>query len=615
MAKTKLSLTTDEVKMWLARIDRSREWRRPHIEKWKRFIRYAECKFDNMSGEISVNLVHPHVRIIIPAIYSKNPDVVVVPRQKSAVEAARVMEVLLRYLIKEIGLKEEAKFCILDAILIGHSWIKVGYQTDFAQVTGNKVPLVQKVFDALSKAMSGEEEEVEESTYYLQPDERIVSEMAWALRVSPFDMFVPAFSSGRHDLPWIVHQYLRRMSDVKKNPLYENTKNLTPSSKAVDLIKEKAAGTNKVVPIEDDEEEYSLLYEIWDCTKNLIYIIPDEHDHAIEVKPNEYTFLDSRHTFEMLGFNFIPDRFYPLSEIEPWEPQLMELKQLRTQQSTHRKRFNRKYVYSEGDFTPSALETLKAGEDGALVPSQADDVRASIQPVMDAALPSDVYQAERWIKEDITNIGGITDYQRGTSQSGAKTATEASIVETQSRFRSEERLDIVGTFIERIIRNLGMICQHFMDQEQVFPIIGDDAIRWQKVDKRAIQGEMLFNVVYGSTAAINRDVEKQQLLQAYELIAQDPIYDPIKIRTEFLRKVLGVTNPAEWMRPDIAAMLKEAEMQAIQDAMVGGAGGGGVGGGNGVSPGIGQSGDMLGAIRRALAVRTPGGVGGGKMTE
>lgn len=607
-------LSEEDVAMWQQRIDNSREWRKPEEEKWKRFIGYAQNRFDKMGDPnyIAVNLVHAHVRIIIPAVYSKNPDIIVQPRQKSAVESAKVMEHYLRYLIKEAGLKGEMKLCVLDTVLTGHSWMKTGYRTDFAKST-EKLPVVQRVFDQLSKMFTGEED-YDESTFILEPDERIVAEQPWALRISPFDIFVPAFSSSRFELPWISHQYVRRLKDAKENPEYKNNKNLKPSTRAVEVLQNKVTGRMKSLKSADEHEEYVLLHEIWDCAENCIYIIAEDNEKPLQVKQNPFTFLDSRHTFEMLGFNFIPDQFYPISEIEPWEPQMEELNQIRTSQSVHRKRFNRKYVYASGEFKPEAIEALEKGGDGTMVPTDAEDVRAAITPIMDAPLSNDVYIAEKNIKEDITNIGGITDYQRGSQAQGAKTATEASIVESQSRFRTEERLDTVGDFAQRIIRNLGMIAQNFLDSQQLFPVLGDDAVFWVKMNKRQIQGEMLYEVVYASTAATNRDVDKQQYLQAYEMLSQDPLLDPLMVRTEFLRKVLGVIDPIRWLRPDVAAMMKQAEMQAIQDAMAAGGGTPGAeGGGNGTGQGVGQLGDKLATIRRALNVRTPGGVGGGRM--
>jgi hypothetical protein len=613
------TLSKEDVKKWQERIRLSETWRDPYENKWKRFLRYADGKFFDSASDgdrIVVNLVHPHVRIIIPAIYSKNPDILVQPRQQRFEESAKVMELLLRYLIKEIGLKDEIKTCLLDALIVGHSWIKVGYQTEFETAAIN-LPIIQKVAKRFSEMLRGETTP-DDSTFYLEPDERVKSETPWALRVSPMDILVPAYSNNRFTLPWIDHRTIRRLSDIKDNKDFKNRGSLHPSRRAIDLLQSKELITvGSTVTSEVDEfDEYVVLHEIWDCTRNQIYLIPDEDsgDEYLEIKPNDYSFLDSRHCFEMIGFNFLPDKFYPLSEIEPWEPQLLELNDIRTQRHIHRKRYNRRYVYVEGDLTPSALEALKAGEDGALIPTTGEDARAVVAPVMDAALPQDVYMEEKAVKEDITNIGGITDYQRGSAAAGAKTATEASIVESQSRFRSEERLDVVGTFALRIIRNIAMIAQHFMDADHVFPIIGDKATEWKKINKKEIQGEYSYDITYGSTAAVNRDVQKQQYLQAYEMMAQDPLYNKLKIRTEFLRLVIDAKDPASWLDPEMAALLKQTEMQQMQDAM---AAGPPIPGkreeGNNPSSGVGASADMMGALRRNLTTRTPGGIGGGTM--
>lgn len=617
MAKTDL-LTKDEVASWLERIKLSEKWRDPEEKKWKRFVNYARGKFYDTAtsdDQIAINLVHPHVRIIIPAIYSKNPDIIVQPRSPKASNSARVMEQLLRYLIKELNLKGEMKRILLDAILVGHGWIKTGYQTEFG--SSAKKGMIAKVFESLNKLMSGEEVK-EESTYSEEPDERIVSEKPWIRRVSPFDMFVPALSIDRFELPWIAQRFVRRVVDVKKNPNYQNNKTVNPSGNAREVLKEKSA-LNNAFSLTEDLEEYVTMYEIWDCTEDRIYIIGEDNENCFQTKDNAYTFLDSRHTFEMLGFNFITDQFYPLSEIEPWEPQLHELNDIRSQMSKHRRKMNRRYIFTEGELSPSAIELLKSGEDGAVIPTSSEDARTAVAPVMDAPLSNDVYQAELRVKEDITNIGGITDYQRGNASAGAKTATEASIVESQSRFRSEERLDTVGDFASRVIRNLAMISMKFMDKKAVRPILGGDADLWvEGLDDEAIRCEHIFDVIYGSTAAINRDVDKQQYLQLYGLIANDPYINPVKAREELLRK-FDHRNIEEWFRPEFIAMLEQAQMQAILDAMeLGGKGTAGTGSSGASptpSPSVPSGDAMMGGIRQALNVTTPGGVGGGNMAE
>jgi len=47
-------------------------------------------------------------------------------------------------------------------------------------------------------------------------------------------------------------------------------------------------------------------------------------------------------------------KFYPMSDIEPAEPQLLELNELVPQMVTHRRRYNRRYITKPGAFDPQS---------------------------------------------------------------------------------------------------------------------------------------------------------------------------------------------------------------------------------------------------------------------
>ena len=538
-----LNMSRDEVKTWLKKIELSKEWRKPYEAKWKRYNEYLQGIYFDFADDdqIAVNLVFPMVRVIIPSIYSRNPDVLVNPRKGQQFQPqAEAMYYYLKYLVKEIDLKEEIKLSLLDALTFGHGWVKQGYESEYeeGEETSKDSSILALIKEKFTEFMgdTSEDEQAEdpEIEYALRPNEKLVEERPWALRVSPSDMFVPAFSKTPKVLPWVAERLVLPLEDVKNNPRYKNTKELKGSTDVMKLLTDYNSQSISLAPTDC---EYVVLYEIWDAKTNLIRTLADEYEKPLEVKENEYTFLDSRHPYTMLRFNEVPDEFYPMSDVEAWEPQIHELNKIRTQQSVHRKRYNRKYIAKTGAFEDDDLDDLKSGDDGTIVFTNEENLNNAIQPIADASLQNEVYTTEQRIKDDITEISGITGYQRGTTSQGAKTATEASIVESQSRSRVDERLDVVNTFVVRIIRNLAMISQNFMTQEQVYPILGDDQTpNWMQVGPDQIQGEFMYDIVYGSSLPINKEVDRQQFLQLYEMIANDPYYNPVKVREDLLRK-------------------------------------------------------------------------------
>lgn len=571
-------LKPDDIRKWQNRINLSLAWRKSYEEVWDRIIDYLKNKYytDTSSEDrICVNMVHPHVRVVIPAIYSRNPDIMVKAKKfdqestpELVVKRAEVLQRILQYYLRELDIKTEIKLCLLDAILTGHAWIKTGYETEFEngeEVSEESETVVSKVLRSLGMKEEEEEEKEEDSFYY--HNEKISSEKPWALRVSPYDMICPALSRRPEELYWIAERIILPYQQVLDNDDYD-TKDLKPSANANQLLEELRGSKYKKLGYAD-EEEFSILYEIWDGITKQVITISDNSDKPLEVKDSEYTFLNSKyHPYVMLRFNEITDEFYPASDIEPAEPQLEELNKTRTQQITHKKRYNRRYISRPGAFDPQAKADLRSGEDGIIVEHSNTlldvPLESIIQPVTDAPLPAEVYAVEMRIKDDIFTILGTSDYA-SQATGGARTATEASIIATQSRFRVEERIDVVGQFVKRIITNLAQISQKFMSPAQVQQIIGKDAIYWMQLKSRAeVQGEFMYDIVYASSAPINREVENEQFMKFFALARNDPYYDQVKLRLELARRFPNIGNPEDWLVPQIVELIEQQRLSAAK---------------------------------------------------
>lgn len=626
------ALKEEEVRLWQNRIRVSAAWREPYETKWKRYLdylqnRYLEVNDLDKGDQIVVNLVHPMVRVIIPSIYSKNPDVVVYPRKNDSmtVEAANVMQMYLRYIFKEIGLKKEIKLTILDALLMGHGWIKTGYYSAYEEDEENSKEAtkskVSTLIDMFLKAMGikqptdKELDEENKEAYALNPNEKIVEERPWALRTSPLDVYVPAYSSRVEELAWIVHRSLYPIIDLENHPEFKLPKYIEPSCNIQELLKKRNSSANLSGVMGEDSTDNDLLYkvidEVWDLRTGRVFCISDNDTHTYDIKRNEYDFLDARHPFVRLAFNDVPDEFYPMSDVEPWEPQIGELNKTRTQMINHRKRYNRRYVYKADAFEEADLEKLKSGEDGIAVPTKEDIPRESFVPVEDAALPADVYAVEQRIKQDITEISGITGYQKGNTQAGAKTATEAAIVESQSRSRSEERVDVVNEFVNQVAKNIAEMSQKFMSKETVFPIVGEAAVSWVQIeDSDAIKGDFLYDTIFGSSLPVDPNVDRQQFMEFYKMVAMDPMFDPIKLRLELVRKS-RLAAPETYLNQQAAEMIKE---KRIRDAMSLGPDGKPIQS-NPSTPdsSTADTTDMKNNIDQQVTVPTPGGIGGGAL--
>jgi hypothetical protein len=302
-----------------------------------------------------------------------------------------------------------------------------------------------------------------------------------------------------------------------------------------------------------------------------------------------------------------------MSDIEPAEPQILELNETRSQMVTHRRRYNRRYVTKPGAFDPQAKADLKAGADGTIVeltPTYAEDpIDAIVYPVQDAPLPPEVYAVETRVKDDIYTILGTSDYASRAS-GGARTATEASIISSQTQNRVQERIDLIESFVNRIVRNLAQISQKYLDAELLEPILGEDAIFWVQLHSRKeIQGEYSYSIVYGSSTPINKDVDRSQFMQFYAMAKDDPMYDQEKLRLELVRK-FDLENPETWLVTELQDQLEQTRTMALKNLMLG----------DGASTNAPQSPQSLGRVPRPdsgqkLPTGQPAGLGAARALE
>jgi hypothetical protein len=265
-------LDNEGVKHWMRLIQLSIEWKRPYVEKWNRVIDYLKGQYFEPSesgdevDQICVNMVRPHVNVVVPAVYSRNPDVLVTPRRldqaadEVIIKRAEIMQNLLRYYLEELDIKTEAKLCILDAILTGHGWMKTGYETEIEVIEEGSKEKKETLISMFLKSVGVKEFDEEKEPY--RPNEKVVSERVWSLRVSPFDIIVPALSRRTEEMQWIVERFIYPHDYVMAQADWD-TEGLKPSANANELLASLRGSKYKSFEF-GKEIGYNVIYEVWD---------------------------------------------------------------------------------------------------------------------------------------------------------------------------------------------------------------------------------------------------------------------------------------------------------------------------------------------------------------
>lgn len=130
-----------EVKAWLSTISNTEKWRNQKFERMgcKRFVNEYKGDWDFLQSSVSislipVNLVYSFVKTDVARMSFREPWITVNAKRMEDIGAAQIAEQIINYTWQELRLKQQIKQNIVEADLVGHSWLKIGYAAEFGTV-------------------------------------------------------------------------------------------------------------------------------------------------------------------------------------------------------------------------------------------------------------------------------------------------------------------------------------------------------------------------------------------------------------------------------------------------------------------------------------------------
>ena len=487
-------------RQWMKRINRSLKFRDQVRDRqnWKRILDEYKGEYRVGTGQASappINIVYGYVHTAIPRIYFKDPHMSINPKGAESVMGARILEMSVGYIYRELNLKNEVYRLLMDAFLCGHGWFKYGYVNETA-AGGSEVP--------------------NEASEYIKSEEIFVAYVPYEDVV--FD--VTLCQDPPHDCRWIAHRVVRPLEDVRDK--YQNAGRLSSNISTRD-----AKGDKIDEALRDSDLKLFEFWEVHDKDTNAIYSVADGMDKYLSERPNTYEMKGL--PFSMLKFNLVPGEPYPLSDIFVIEAQILERIKLRAAQINHMKRWSRQLSVEEGAMTKEEMEKFQQGVDGAV--TQRKRGSAEPKPIEYAPIQRESFQVDELIQRDIDSVIGQNEVDRGGS---AKTETNTKF-ELQSQqvatsARQDQRRDRLEDFMEEVTMKVIALIKQFqttpryvrvtgMDPEHLaaaFPSLRTDetGIYFTKDD---IQGEYDVEAKAGSTLPLNRENKVKLITSSLEL--------------------------------------------------------------------------------------------------
>jgi hypothetical protein len=559
-----MSKATEELlRKWTDRISMGKRYKEQITEqqKWNTYIDQFKGIYDVVLGNQYVppiNEVYAYVQSLKAALFQRNPYIACNAKKTGTVEGSYIWEAILNHDWQEMKIKGEVEMEIDDAILVGHAWNKVGNNV---KTVGNG--------DTLA----------------------VESEKLFSNRVSWRDML---FNIGTRrlmvDTLWIAQRIWKPTDDVKDE---YGSRAAKLNGAALPAIDERI---RKDVLYKDDIN-FSPLWEIWDARERKIYLMSDEMNKDFLEDPKPWPEYLDEFPYQMLSFNEVPDEPYPMSDIAPWNPQVLEKIKVFTMILNHIKRGNRQLIMRKGVLKEQDKDKYEKGIDGSILDaavSATADLQSSFKFLDYGQMPADYYMILDRLDQIMDKVRGQAAFQQGgQTKTQSRTEGELQLIQGASTSRSQIKQSRIEGHCENIARHLMFHRKANLDLDMVVNVTGNEppeilqAFQGQGIfdaktktlhfSKEQIQGEYDLSIKEGSTLALDKTTRDQTLREVYQMsmpLASAPSVPPFiaEIVKELLKdfEIKGLEKAFDDQQAQADqkeqgnAMTQEAEMAKVE---------------------------------------------------
>ena len=312
-------------------------------------------------------------------------------------------------------------------------------------------------------------------------------------RVSPWDVWIDPYAQEIATARWAAHRVWLTEEEAEADERFDIPAGFAYTDSRVD-DDDRSHRTNAGLI---DEQRWVEMIEFYDMANGIMLAFPARSttggdEHASKQLPWRVVEDMALPIVQIPNYD-IPDSPWHIGELENITKLQEELNKTRSELMTHRRRNVAKTFIRKDAIDPQAEAALQSPIVNEIVEIQTQEpLQNVVIPYQGTPLTADNYQASNEIKDDIREITGITEYQRGIAPEITRTATEASIMDAAANTKLQSKL----TAIEEAARRLGVILLGIA--REVFPqteadewalfIGGDEAHRLAGLSQEADAG-------------------------------------------------------------------------------------------------------------------------------
>jgi len=316
---------------------------------------------------------------LVPTVYFRNPYVTISPRFKPGFHInAKIMESIDNWLIQEMDVKAAMKTAVIDCYYTNRGILKLGYDS-FYNGPATK-SLLGRMGDVLNTDIGAFGKKKGERVEY---DVNVKQGMPWVNRIMPDYIIVPFGTRRLENCPWVDHVVIRRLTDVKNDKMYVNTKNL--SGTHMEMMYKGSQFSNFYTEL-TKEEDYVEIHEIRDYRRGEIKAFVPGHEGWIR-KPEKDVLQIEGLPYVDFTFNEDTEYYWGPSDVQLLEPQQLEINETKTQAMKHRRIALLKFIVEDKGIEDTEIDKMLSENVGPVVKVKGEPGRIVSPPTSHPTRP------------------------------------------------------------------------------------------------------------------------------------------------------------------------------------------------------------------------------------
>lgn len=547
------------VRPWKKRIDAAEQTRKRHEQIWDILLRdyTPQVRGLGIAEEVTTNAHFRNVEGKKAMLLARLPKVILTPleplrdpatdqmgqpitdEQGQPLTAESVVPIKQAVLQKLLGPDEADLLSVADACLSdnliasGMGIIKIGYRA-WAETTEVETldPLTQQPV--------------------MQRERRIIKEAYLLDRISPKAFLHPdGFASTQFDkAPWLAYRFLMPLTEARR--LFQLPDDFEAEMVSDDDLRfrpDRSAGpmllTDQVrgVYVEYKASVYDATVAHPDLTRELVFIEAEGSWVPVVHRPSPNQEIDPAtgrltadsligFSLEVLTIRDLPDSSYIPSDCAVTQVQVKELNTYRRQEVARRDANLPKIAYDPEKLPKEALEKIKKGEMMQFIPlrpgalaSGKDSVFAEVAK---GTVDRSTVDSMLMLEQDMEKALAIPATAPAITESD-RTATEASLRQSNSQARLSKEQIRVQLWLLRIIRKFDALIQRWADDDDYIPLVGQSGVkRLQRWNRTAIAGRYAYDASLDSQIWVDANARREQLLKLHNFVGASPVTNQLE---------------------------------------------------------------------------------------